>query len=224
MINDLLPGACVIFLVGFVESIAVGKEYANKHQYRLSANRELVAFGMSNITGGIMGCFPTFGSMSRSKIMDQTGARTQAAGRCFAALWVSSLSHMLLFTCASSGFHPIGQFSFACASLVFTLPDISFSPLRGYGCALACCPHVDLASLSFVVVRNFASIGKTRGCPAMPGPRNRQPTTSLLHISPSFQAFWWVSSRCSPFCFSWTSSTIYPRAFSQVCVCLVICV
>lgn len=48
MINDLLPGAIVIFLIGFVESIAVGKQYANMYNYRLSANRELVAFGMSH--------------------------------------------------------------------------------------------------------------------------------------------------------------------------------
>jgi MFS superfamily sulfate permease-like transporter len=50
MVNNLLPGAMVIFLVGFVESIAVGKEFANKYQYRLSANRELVAFGMHRPT------------------------------------------------------------------------------------------------------------------------------------------------------------------------------
>ncbi|KNC75649.1 hypothetical protein SARC_11830, partial [Sphaeroforma arctica JP610] len=80
VINHLLPGAVLIFLCGFVESIAIGKEYANKYSYRLSPNRELVAFGASNIVSALMGGYPCFGSLARSKVMDQSGSRTQAAG------------------------------------------------------------------------------------------------------------------------------------------------
>eukprot|EP01134_Creolimax_fragrantissima_P003297 CFRG3297T1 len=79
-INHLLPGAVLIFLCGFVESIAIGKAYANKHSYRLSPNRELVALGASNIVSAIFGGYPCFGSLARSKVMDQAGSRTQAAG------------------------------------------------------------------------------------------------------------------------------------------------
>ena len=49
MITDMLVEAVLISIVGFVESNAIAKAYANKHGYDVSANRELVALGGSNV-------------------------------------------------------------------------------------------------------------------------------------------------------------------------------
>lgn len=79
-VSNLLLSAVVISIVGFVESIIVAKEQANKHGYAISDNRELVAFGMMNILSCFFGGYPAFASMSRTSVADASGARTQVYG------------------------------------------------------------------------------------------------------------------------------------------------
>ncbi|KAF9584255.1 hypothetical protein BGW38_007067 [Lunasporangiospora selenospora] len=62
------------------ESVVITKQYATKHNYSVSPNRELVAMGVANIFGGLFQAIPAFGSLARSKINDKAGARTQLAG------------------------------------------------------------------------------------------------------------------------------------------------
>jgi hypothetical protein len=54
------------------------------NNYLIPATRRLCAClasaGMTNIVGAFTGCFPTFGSMARSKIQDSAGCKTQATG------------------------------------------------------------------------------------------------------------------------------------------------
>ncbi|RKP05791.1 sulfate transporter family-domain-containing protein, partial [Thamnocephalis sphaerospora] len=76
----LATSAALIAVLGFVESVAVTKQYAAKHHYMVSANRDLVALGVANLCGGAFGAFPAFGSMARTKVNDKAGARTQLAG------------------------------------------------------------------------------------------------------------------------------------------------
>ena len=49
LVKELSIQAILISIVGFVESNAIGKTYATINGYEISANRELVAFGNSNI-------------------------------------------------------------------------------------------------------------------------------------------------------------------------------
>ncbi|KAI9592971.1 sulfate anion transporter [Syncephalis fuscata] len=93
--RSLATSALLMTVVGFVESVAVTKQYAAKHHYTVSSNRELVALGVANIFGGILGAFPAFGSMARTKINDKAGARTQLAGL-LTAIWVLSAGLLLL--------------------------------------------------------------------------------------------------------------------------------
>lgn len=60
-IKHLTLSAVLISIIGFVESIAVAKLYAAKHDYVVSPNRELVAMGTANIVSSFFGCFPAFG-------------------------------------------------------------------------------------------------------------------------------------------------------------------
>ncbi|KAG2202473.1 hypothetical protein INT47_013089 [Mucor saturninus] len=77
--KDMLITAAMISIIGFVESVVIAKTYSSKHNYSVSANRELVALGVANIVSGLFQGIPAFGSVARSKINDKAGARTQMA-------------------------------------------------------------------------------------------------------------------------------------------------
>eukprot|EP00053_Salpingoeca_punica_P016240 m.152168 g.152168 ORF g.152168 m.152168 type:complete len:739 (-) comp16914_c0_seq1:263-2479(-) len=78
--QSLLSSGAVIFVVGFVEASATAKRYSSKHNYAVSANRELVALGLANIIGSFFGSYPVFASLPRTNIADAAGARTQMVG------------------------------------------------------------------------------------------------------------------------------------------------
>ncbi|KAH9915418.1 sulfate anion transporter [Fomitopsis serialis] len=71
-----LSFVCVI--VGFLDSIVAAKQNAGMYGYSISPNRELVALGAGNFIGSFVpGTLPAFGSITRSKINGEVGARTQ---------------------------------------------------------------------------------------------------------------------------------------------------
>ncbi|KAJ3028069.1 UNVERIFIED_CONTAM: hypothetical protein HDU68_002520 [Siphonaria sp. JEL0065] len=72
--------AILIAVIGFVESIVIGKTYASKYNYSVSPNRELVALGVANIVGSFFGGWPAFGSLGRSAVNDAAGGRSQISG------------------------------------------------------------------------------------------------------------------------------------------------
>ncbi|KAI8904144.1 sulfate transporter family-domain-containing protein [Gorgonomyces haynaldii] len=76
-IKHFMLSAILTAIIGFVETLAVAKTYSSKFNYSISANRELVAMGTLNIVGSLFGCFPAFGSLSRSAINTAAGAKTQ---------------------------------------------------------------------------------------------------------------------------------------------------
>lgn len=76
-VQALLPDAVLIGVVGFVEHIVIAKVYAVKHNYQISPNRELVALGISNLTGSFFHTYPTFGAITRSAVADSLGATSQ---------------------------------------------------------------------------------------------------------------------------------------------------
>lgn len=77
--GSLLVTAFVITLVGFMESVAVGKVYARRHRYEIEPNQELVALGYSNVASGMFGGYPVTGGFSRTAVNDAAGARTPLA-------------------------------------------------------------------------------------------------------------------------------------------------
>ncbi|KAI8379471.1 sulfate transporter family-domain-containing protein [Radiomyces spectabilis] len=77
--KDLLVTSAMIAIIGFVESVVIAKTYSTRHNYSVSANRELVALGLANMASGLFQGIPAFGSVARSKINDRAGARTQMA-------------------------------------------------------------------------------------------------------------------------------------------------
>jgi SulP family sulfate permease len=77
--QQLLPTILVVSLVGYMESIAVAKAIANKHDYKVDANQELIGLGIANIGGAFFQSYPTTGGFSRTAVNDQAGAKTGLA-------------------------------------------------------------------------------------------------------------------------------------------------
>lgn len=73
----LIPSAFALVLVTMAEGLLVARNYAEKHGYRVNANRDLIAFGGANIASGFTGGFTIGSSASRTAAMDQSGSRTQ---------------------------------------------------------------------------------------------------------------------------------------------------
>jgi len=80
IIQLLLPTALSIAFISYIESFAIAKAIRNKHKnYKISANQELVALGLSNIGGAFFSSFPVTGGFSRSAVNNQSGAKTGIA-------------------------------------------------------------------------------------------------------------------------------------------------
>lgn len=75
-VDGILPIAMACFLLGAVESSAIGRMFALKHGYRFDANRELLALGGANLVSGLGHGFPISGGMSQSLVNESGGART----------------------------------------------------------------------------------------------------------------------------------------------------
>ena len=79
-LGDMLPTALAITMLGFVESIAIAKVFAQRHRYTIKPNRELIALGVSTVAAGFSNGYPVSGSFSRTAVNANSGARTQLAG------------------------------------------------------------------------------------------------------------------------------------------------
>jgi len=97
-LNQLLPLALACFLLGAVETAAIGRMFTAKHGGRLDANQEFLALAAANLAAGLGRGFPISGGMSQSLVNEGGGARTPlstafAAG--FILVVVLFFSHLL---------------------------------------------------------------------------------------------------------------------------------
>lgn len=79
-LRDLLPLALACFLLGAVETAAIGRMFAAKHGYRLDSNQEFLALAGANLASGLGHGFPVSGGMSQSLVNESGGARTPLSG------------------------------------------------------------------------------------------------------------------------------------------------
>ncbi len=79
-VTDLLPLALACFLLGAVETVAIGRMFAEKHSYRLQSNQELLALAGANLASGLGRGFPVSGGMSQSLVNESGSARTPLSG------------------------------------------------------------------------------------------------------------------------------------------------
>jgi sulfate permease, SulP family len=85
-LRDLLPLALACFLLGAVETAAIGRMFAAKHGYRVDSNQEFLALAGANLAAGLGHGFPISGGMSQSLVNEGGGARTPLSGLISASL------------------------------------------------------------------------------------------------------------------------------------------
>lgn len=80
LIFQLWPAALGIALMSFTESIAAGRAFAQSGEPLLQPNRELLATGIANAGGALLGAMPAGGGTSQTAVNRFAGARSQLAG------------------------------------------------------------------------------------------------------------------------------------------------
>ena len=93
LVAELAPGALGIALMSFTETIAAGRAFARPGDPAIDANRELVATGLANAGGALLGAMPAGGGTSQTAVVRSAGGRTQKASLVTAA---AALATMLL--------------------------------------------------------------------------------------------------------------------------------
>lgn len=77
LIRELMPIAATLVMVGYLETISIGKTLeAKQDEYRVRPNQELVALGLSNFIGSLFQSYPSASSFSRSAINEESGGTT----------------------------------------------------------------------------------------------------------------------------------------------------
>lgn len=97
-LNELLPLAFACFLLGAVETAAIGRMFSAKHGGRFDANQEFLALAAANLAAGAGRGFPVSGGMSQSVVNEGGGARTPlstAFAGIFILIVVVFFSHLL---------------------------------------------------------------------------------------------------------------------------------
>ena len=74
---QLWPGALGIALMSFTETIAAGRAFAGSDEPSPKANRELLATGLANAGGALLGAMPGGGGTTQTAVNRLAGARTQ---------------------------------------------------------------------------------------------------------------------------------------------------
>uniref|UniRef100_A0A8C2HK57 Solute carrier family 26 member 11 n=1 Tax=Cyprinus carpio TaxID=7962 RepID=A0A8C2HK57_CYPCA len=93
--QDLGGGLAVIPLMGVLESIAIAKAFSSKNNYRIDANQELFAIGLTNIMGSFVSAYPVTGSFGRTAVNSQTGVCSPAGGIVTGVIVLLSLAFLM---------------------------------------------------------------------------------------------------------------------------------
>ena len=79
LVAQLWPAALGIALMSFTETIAAGRAFVESGEPTPRANRELLATGLANAGGALLGAMPGGGGTTQTAVNRLAGARTQLA-------------------------------------------------------------------------------------------------------------------------------------------------
>jgi SulP family sulfate permease len=108
-LGRLVTAALGLAMLIFPEGILLGRTMANRHNYEINPDRELVALGTANLAAGLLRSFAVGGSQSRTLLNSATGGRSQM---------VSLIAAMLLIA-----------FMYFLASWIATLPTVAIASI-----------------------------------------------------------------------------------------------
>ena len=121
LIEQLYLPAIMISIIGYVESVSVGKTLAAKRRQHIDVNQELVGLGAANVASAVSGAFPVTGGFSRSVVNFDAGASTQLAS-VFCAAGIALVS---IFLTPSLHYLPKATLAATIIVAVLSLIDIS---------------------------------------------------------------------------------------------------
>ncbi len=77
LVADMAPAALGIALMSFTETIAAGRAFARPADPPINANRELIATGVANVGGALLGAMPAGGGTSQTAVVRSAGGQSQ---------------------------------------------------------------------------------------------------------------------------------------------------
>src|SRR5262245_35011981 len=177
ILEQLVPGALAIVLVGYAEALGGAKAAALESGGTIDPNQELIAHGPANILSGLFGGFLTVGSLSKTSVAMSAGARTQlanvvAAVFCFltlvlltplfrgmphpalAAIVIAAMLHLSKLR-YMRGLLARGRWALACAAIVVA-GELTLGVLQGIGLGV-------VLSLIMLIYRTTHPLGAVLG-------------------------------------------------------------
>ena len=91
LVEVMWPAAAGIALMSFTETIAAARAFAAPGEPRPQPNQELLALGVGNVAGGLLGAMPAGGGTTQTAVNRKAGAKTQMAELVTAAAAVATL-------------------------------------------------------------------------------------------------------------------------------------
>jgi high affinity sulfate transporter 1 len=162
LLAALWPAAVGIALMSFTETIAAGRAFATGSDARPAANRELIATGLANAAGGLLGAMPAGGGTSQTSVAQRSGARSQMAGLVAA---IAALA-VLLFLAPAIALLP--QATLATIVIIYSAELVGLGEFRAIGAvrrmellwsAVAFAGVVVLGTLKGILVAVITSVG-----------------------------------------------------------------
>jgi high affinity sulfate transporter 1 len=97
LVSVLWPGALGIALMSFTETVAAGRAFARKDEPMPRADRDLLATGLGNVGGALLGAMPAGGGTTQTAVNVRAGARTQLAEMVTAAMTLVTIFFLAPF-------------------------------------------------------------------------------------------------------------------------------
>ncbi|XP_017753492.1 PREDICTED: solute carrier family 26 member 6-like isoform X1 [Eufriesea mexicana] len=91
LMPNILLDSFVITMVSYTISMSMALIFAQKLNYEVDSNQELMAQGVGNLVGSFFSCMPFTASLSRSLIQQTVGGRTQLASLISCGILISVL-------------------------------------------------------------------------------------------------------------------------------------
>lgn len=90
-LQELVPGALAIAILGLVEAVSIAKAIADQTRQRLNVNQEFIGQGLANMAASFFSGYPGSGSFTRSAVNFRSGGRTPMSGIISAATVAATL-------------------------------------------------------------------------------------------------------------------------------------
>eukprot|EP00038_Savillea_parva_P031389 m.85960 g.85960 ORF g.85960 m.85960 type:complete len:798 (+) comp9649_c1_seq2:837-3230(+) len=122
--NEVLTASIAISLLGYLESIAIGKSFAQKNGYELDPTQEMRAIGYSSVVSSFFLSYPITGSFSRTAVNSASSVATPLGG-IFTGLCV-----IISLEVVTPAFYFIPKASLAAIIIMSVIHMIDFKQIR----------------------------------------------------------------------------------------------